>query len=58
VGQLGQRILLRTLPAIDHELNPKPRKDQPIEIIFDMPGPDRDSNNDPQPEPTYADVRT
>ena len=50
--------LLRTLPAIDHELNPKPGKDEPVQIIFDMPGPNRDSNNDPQPEPTYADVRT
>ena len=50
--------LLRTLPAIDHELNPKPGKDEPVQIIFDMPGPNRDSNNYPQPEPTYADVRT
>jgi hypothetical protein len=52
--------LLRTLPAIDRELNPKPDKDEPVQIIFDMPGPDRDRdpNNDPQPEPTYADLRT
>src|SRR5712672_991538 len=48
--------LLHTLPAIDHELNPKPGKNEPVEIIFDMPGPDRD--REPTPEPTYADVRT
>ncbi len=52
--------LLRTLPAIDHELNPKPGKNEPVEIIFDMPGPDRDRDpdNDQRPEPTYADLRT
>lgn len=48
--------LLRTLPAIDRELNPKPDKDEPVQIIFDMPGPDRDKI--PSPEPTYADLRT
>jgi hypothetical protein len=48
--------LLRTLPAIDAELNPKPDKDEPTQIIFDMPGPDRDKT--PMPEPTYADLRT
>ena len=48
--------LLRTLPAIDAELNPKPGKDEPCQIIFDMPGPDRDKT--PMPEPTYADLRT
>ena len=48
--------LLRTLPAIDHELNPKPAKNEPVEIIFDMPGPDRDKLA--PPEPTYASVRT
>ena len=52
--------LLHTLPAIDRELNPKPGKDEPVEIIFDMPGPDRDRDpdNDQRPEPTYADLRT
>jgi hypothetical protein len=52
--------LLRTLPAIDRELNPKIDKDEPEEIIWDIPGPDRDrvQSNDPQPQPTYADVRT
>jgi hypothetical protein len=52
--------LLHTLPAIDRELNPKPGKDEPVEIIFDMPGPDRDRDpdNGPQPELTYADLRT
>jgi hypothetical protein len=53
--------LLRTLPAIDRELNPPPDKDEPTEIIFDMPGPDRDRDpkpdNNPQPQPAYADVR-
>jgi hypothetical protein len=36
------------------------KQNGPTSIIFDMPGPDRDrdSSNDPQPEPTYADVRT
>jgi len=48
--------LLRTLPAIDRELNPKEDPNAPAEIIFDMPGPERDRQ--PQPEPTYADVRT
>ena len=48
--------LLRTLPAIDHEL--KPGKDEAVEIIFDMPGPNRDPETDPKPEPAYADVRT
>ena len=48
--------LLRTLPAIDAELNPKPGKDEPVEIIIDMPGPERDRV--PPAEPTYADLRT
>jgi hypothetical protein len=52
--------LLRTLPAIDRELNPKAGKDEPEEIIWDIPGPDRDrvQNKDPQTPSTYADVRT
>jgi len=52
--------LLHTLPAIDRELNPKPGKNEPVEIIFDMPGPDRDRDpdNDQRPEPTYGDLRT
>ena len=46
-------LILRTLPAMA-------KQNGPTSIIFDMPGPDRDrdSSNDPQPEPTYADVRT
>ena len=48
--------LLRTLPAIDRELNPKEDPNQPPEIVWDMPGPKRDRA--PAPEPTYADVRT
>ncbi len=48
--------LLRTLPAIDRELNPKEDPNQPPEIICDMPGPEPE--NLPQPEPTYADLRT
>src|SRR5216683_7277383 len=40
--------LLRTLPAIDRELNPKEDPNAPTQIIFDMPGPerDRDPNRD------------
>jgi hypothetical protein len=48
--------LLRTLPAIDRELNPKEDPNQPPEIICDMPGPEHE--NLPQPELTYADGRT
>jgi hypothetical protein len=43
--------LLRTLAAIVKEENA-----EPTQIIFDMPGPDRDKI--PTPEPTYADLRT
>jgi len=55
--------LLRTLPAIDRELNPKEDPDQPINIIWDVPRPDRRPSNacpeaTPQREPTYADLRT
>jgi hypothetical protein len=46
--------LLRTLPAIDRELNPQEDPDAPVEVICDIPGPDGDSS----PETTYADVRT
>jgi hypothetical protein len=49
-------LILRTFPAIDRELNPKPGKDEPVQIIFDMPGPERDKIR--TPEPTYADLRT
>ena len=45
--------LLRTLPAIDRELNPKEDPNAPAEFIFDAPRPERNL-----PEPTYADVRT
>jgi hypothetical protein len=48
--------LLRTLPAIDRELNPREDPNAPAQIIFDMPGPERDRV--PPSEPTYADVRT
>jgi hypothetical protein len=48
--------LLRTLPAIDRELNPKEDPDEPVQIICDMPG--SEDENLPKPEPTYADVRT
>ena len=48
--------LLRTLPAIDRELNPKEDPNQPPEIVWDMPGPNRDPA--PAPEPTYSAVRT
>jgi hypothetical protein len=33
-------LILRTLPAIEHELNPQ--EDEPQEIIFDLPRPKRD----------------
>jgi hypothetical protein len=56
------QTLPRTLPAIDHELNPKPGKDEPLRIILDVPGPDRDRdrdpNNAPEPLPTYEDLQT
>ena len=45
--------LLRTLPAIDRELNLKEDPNAPAAFIFDAPRPDRNL-----PEPTYADVRT
>jgi hypothetical protein len=48
--------LLRTLPAIAKEVNA-----EPTQIIFDMPGPERDRSTPgqtPPPEPTYADLRT
>jgi len=49
--------LLRTLPAIAKEENA-----EPAQIIYDMPGPERDREpnrepNDPQREPNYANVR-
>jgi hypothetical protein len=55
--------LLRTLPAIDRELNPPSDKDESTEIIWDMPRPERDrdpkpENHDPQHQASYADVRT
>src|SRR5258708_797225 len=48
--------LLRTLPAIDRELNPKEDPNQPHEIVWDMPRPKRD--RPPAPGPACADVRT
>jgi len=48
--------LLRTLPAIDRELNPKDDLDAPVKFISDRFGPERETP--PQPQPTYADVRT
>ena len=43
--------LLRTLPAIDRELNPPEDPNAPPEIIVDMPGPDFESR---QTQPSYA----
>src|SRR6266436_3905662 len=43
--------LLRTV-----SIKNKEDKDNPPQIIFDMPGPDRERV--PSPEPPYADVRT
>jgi hypothetical protein len=48
--------LLRTLPAIDREPNPKEDRNAPAEIIFAAPRPDR--TEQPEPQPTYADMRT
>jgi hypothetical protein len=48
--------LLRTLPVIDRELNPKEDPNAPVKFIFDAPRPDR--SEQPEPQPTYADVRT
>jgi hypothetical protein len=48
--------LLRTLPAIDRELNPKEDPNEPVQIIFDAPRPNRSVQ--PDSPPTYADVRT
>ena len=45
--------LLRTLPVIDRELNPKEDPNAPVEFIFDAPRPDR--SEQPEPQPTYAD---
>jgi hypothetical protein len=36
-------LLLRTLPAIEHELNPKGDEKRPhVEVIWDLPCPDRE----------------
>jgi hypothetical protein len=48
--------LLRTLPAIDRELNPKEDPKAPTEIIWDIPSPERDRV--PAPDLNHADVRT
>jgi hypothetical protein len=55
--------LLRTLPAIDRELNPPSGEDESTEIISDIPGPDcgrdpKPENDNPQHQASYADVRT
>jgi hypothetical protein len=47
--------LLRTLPAIDRELNPKEDPNARAEFIFDAPRPDRTEQLEPQL--TCADVR-
>jgi hypothetical protein len=46
--------LLRTLPAIDRELNPKEDPNEPVQVICDMRYPQRDIH----PDSTYADVCT
>jgi hypothetical protein len=46
--------LLRTLPAIDRELNPKEDPNEPPQFIFDAPRPDRGEVVNPEP----ADLRT
>lgn len=45
-------LLLRTLPAIEHELNP--RNDEPQQIIWDLPRPHR---GDPETSDTLALIR-
>jgi hypothetical protein len=45
-------LLLRTLPAIEHELNPQ--SDEPQQIIWDLPRPHRD---DPETSDTLALIR-
>jgi hypothetical protein len=49
------RKVLSSPPAIDRELNPKEDPNAPAEIIFDMPGPERE--REPLQELTHADVR-
>jgi hypothetical protein len=48
--------LLRTLPAIDRELNPKEDPNAPAEFVFDAPRPDRTEH--PEPQLTCADARS
>ena len=43
-------LLLRTLPAIDREEHPKPGKNEPVEVVWDIPDPDDNSNAQPAPE--------
>jgi hypothetical protein len=50
--------LLRTLPAIDRELNPREDPNEPPEIICDMRFRGREPDPEQHPERTYADVRT
>jgi len=47
--------LLRTLPAIDRELNPTEDPDAPTQFIFDAPRPERDF---PDSTPGDAGIRT
>src|SRR6266849_9048117 len=42
--------LLRTLPAIERELNPKQDPNAPVEIIVDMPGPGDDTQPSSEPQ--------
>ncbi len=37
-------LLLRTLPAMDHENNPGPDEDAPVQVILDIPRPIRDEH--------------
>ncbi len=43
-------LLLRTLPAINLQLHPKPDKNEPVEYVWDIPEPDDNSNAQPTPE--------
>jgi hypothetical protein len=48
-------LLLRTLPAIEHETNPQ---NQEQRWIMDLPRPDRDDLHPKPDNPTYEDLRS
>ncbi len=44
-------LLLRTLPAINLQLHPKPDEDEPVEYVWDIPDPD---TNSPTADTNYS----